>query len=132
MARLTTSRRMTSCRAYIERLRAAGKDVQPTEYLDSHHQFDILDLSAAQDVPEFPNRSSCVYIERSPGQLMNGETDQPVDVTESCVRHGGTTGYDPSAHSHAVEAVKAFLTATFERNLRTPSMTDVLRPRQSR
>jgi len=70
---------LTSCRAYVERLRAAGKDVQLTEYLDVHHQFDILDLPAAQDAPEFPNRSSCVYVERSPGQLMNGETDQVVD-----------------------------------------------------
>jgi dienelactone hydrolase len=83
---------LTSWRAYVERLRAAGKDVQLTEYLDVHHQFDILELPAAQHVPEFPNRGRCVYVERSPGQLMNGETAQPVEVTESCVWHGGTIG----------------------------------------
>jgi dienelactone hydrolase len=123
---------LTSCRAYIERLRAAGKDVHLTEYLDVHHQFDVLLLPAAQHVLEFPNRSRCVYVEWSPGQLMNGETAQPVEITESCVRHGGTIGYDPSSHRQAVEAVKAFLTATFERNARPLSMTDALRRRQSR
>lgn len=99
---------LTSCRAYIERLRAAGKDVQLTEYLDAHHQFDILDLSAAQDVPEFPNRSSCVYIERSPGQLMNGETDQPVDVTESCVRHAGQPVMTPPSTATRLRPSRLF------------------------
>jgi hypothetical protein len=92
----------------------------------------VLDLPAAQHASEFPNRSRCVYVERSPGQLMSGEMAQPVEVTESCVRHDGTIGYDPSSHHQAVEAVKAFLTATFERNARALSMTDALRPRQSR
>jgi dienelactone hydrolase len=123
---------LTSCRGNVERLRAAGKDVHLTEYIDVHHQFDVMDLPAVQHVPEFPNRSRCVHVERLPGQLVNAETAQPVDGTESCVRHGGTIGYNRSAHHQAVEAVKAILTATFEREARSLRMTDVLRPRQSR
>jgi dienelactone hydrolase len=120
---------LTSCRGYVERLRAAGKDVQLTEYMDVHHQFDVLDLPAVQRIPEFPNHSRCVHAERSPGQLVNGETAQPVDGTESCMRRGGTIGYNRSAHRQAVEAVKVFLTATFEGNARAVSTTDILRPR---
>jgi dienelactone hydrolase len=120
---------LTSCRGYVERLRAAGKDVQLAESIDVHHQFDVLDLPAVQHVPEFPNRGRCAYVERSPGQLVNGETARPVDGMESCVRNGGTVRYNRAAHHQAVEAVKAFLMVTFEGN--TLSMTDALRPRRS-
>jgi dienelactone hydrolase len=122
---------LTSCRGYVKRLRAAGKDVQLTEYLDVHHQFDVPDLPAVQHIPAFPRRSRCVHVERSPGQLVNGETAQPVDGTESYVRHGGTIGYSGSAHRHAVEALKAFLTATLERNAKGLNKTDVPQPRRS-
>jgi dienelactone hydrolase len=66
-----------SCRALIDRLRAAGKDVQLTEYPGAPHPFDVPDRQA-------------------------------------------------------VEAVRAFLTATFEPPPTPLSMTDAPRPRQSR
>jgi dienelactone hydrolase len=122
----------TSCHTYVERLRAVGIDVYLTEYLSVHHQFDVLDLPAAQEVPDFPNRSRCVYVERSPGQLVNGATEQPFNLIDSCVRRGGTIGYDASAHGRIVEDIKAFLTATFTQNPGALSMTDTLRPSQPR
>jgi dienelactone hydrolase len=68
---------LASCRAFIDRLRSAGKDVQLTEYPGAPHPFDV------------PDRQS-------------------------------------------VEAVRAFLTATFTQ-YRTPlSTTDALRSSQSR
>jgi len=46
------------CRAYVERLRAVGKDVQLTEFADAHHAYDNPLVARHRSSP--PMRRACV------------------------------------------------------------------------
>lgn len=105
------------CRAYVERLRAAGKDVQLTEYPDAHHVFDNPVLSTT---PTFWLRAQtsrrCVLKEEPRGRIINAETGQPFTWADPCVERGVHIAYNPAAYAAALRAVKEFLRATFRLN----------------
>ena len=100
------------CRTYVERLRAAGKDVALTEYAGAHHVFDDPVLPPAQRLP-VPNQGRCFLVETHVGQLINQETEKPPSRSDPCVTRGVTHGYNHSAHADSVRAVKEFLSKIF-------------------
>lgn len=105
------------CRAYIERLRSVGKDVQLTEYPDAWHQFDNpLQSTTPTRNPRATTNRQCTLQEEPRGQIINAETRQPFTQADPCVERGPHLAYNPAAHAAAVQAVKDLLRATFRLN----------------
>jgi dienelactone hydrolase len=102
------------CKAYVERLRAAGRDVQLTEYPNAAHSFD--NPFAAQPAAVAPNSQTvrnCVIREEPIGQLMNAKTGQLFTYKDSCVEKGPRLGHDTAATKAAQQAVLEFVQSTF-------------------
>jgi dienelactone hydrolase len=109
------------CRAYVERLRQTGKDVQITAYPGARHDFDNALYPPVRSLPDAEVSTRCRREERAGGELINLDTGKPFSVKDACVTHGATVGYDPSAHAEAVKAVRALLTSTLKLSPLTPS-----------
>ncbi len=102
------------CRSYAARLRAAGKDVQLTEYPGAHHVFDNPFLATPVVLKQSQTTRGCLLEESPVGQIINSRTKQPFGYDDPCVERGPTIAYHTQAHAEAQKAVKAFLTATFK------------------
>jgi dienelactone hydrolase len=99
------------CRAYVERLRQGGKDVQLTEYADAQHGFDNHWLTAPVFAPLVQNGRRCTLEEQPVGQYRR--TAQLFRLGDPCLERGSTVAYHAQAHRAALKAVKDFLTMTF-------------------
>jgi dienelactone hydrolase len=98
------------CRKYAERLKAAGRDVEITEYPNAPHSFD--NPWGAQPAAASPKSESvrhCTIREEPVGLLINAETKQPFTYKDPCVEHGPHIGHDPEATRQAISAVAAFV-----------------------
>lgn len=105
------------CRAYVARLRAAGKDVQLTEYPDAHHAFDNpLYSTTPTPLSRAQTTRRCVLKEEPKGRIINAETGQPFTYADPCVERGVHVAYNPAAQAAALRSVKEFLRATFKLN----------------
>jgi dienelactone hydrolase len=105
---------VASCKRYVERLRAAGRDVQLTEYPNAQHGFDnplgtVAPLTAkgAQTV------RNCRIAEAPKGILINAVSKQPFTYRDPCVENDPHVNYDAEATRAAHVAVKDFLRVTF-------------------
>jgi dienelactone hydrolase len=104
-----------ACKAYVERLRAAGCDVELTEYPNASHAFDNpLSAQPAAVSPRFESVRNCKIREGANGLLINAETEQPFTYNDTCVERGPHLGYDPVATEAAKTAVKSFLKTVFK------------------
>jgi dienelactone hydrolase len=102
------------CKAYVERLRAAGRDVEVTEYPNASHAFDNpLGAQPAKVQPTFESARNCKIREEADGVLVNADTRQPFAYTDACVVHGPRTGHDPVATEQAKQAVKELFRKVF-------------------
>jgi dienelactone hydrolase len=102
------------CRPYVERLRAAGHDVELTEYPNASHAFDNpLGAQPAAVAPTFESARNCKVREEEDGVLMNADTNQPFSYKDACVVHGPHLGYDSVAARAATQSVKLFLEKLF-------------------
>jgi dienelactone hydrolase len=103
------------CKSYVERLKAAGHDVELTEYPNASHAFDNpLGTQPAAVSPKFESVGNCRIKEEPGGVLVNLETKQPFSYKDACVVHGPHLGHDPIATEAAATAVKMFLRTTFK------------------
>lgn len=101
---------IATCKAYVERLRAAGSDVELTEYPTAPHGFDNpLGAVPAAVSPKSETVRNCRIDEESGGVLINRETRLPFTYKDACVAHGPHVGYDPIAAEAAWLAVRKFL-----------------------
>jgi dienelactone hydrolase len=102
------------CRDYVERLRKAGKDVQLTEYPDTHHVFDNPLLKETPTVfPTWQTTRHCTLVEDIPGRIVNAETKQVFTYADPCVELGPNIAYNAAALSKSTQAVKDLLGQTF-------------------
>jgi dienelactone hydrolase len=103
------------CRAYVERLRGAGQDVQLTEYPNAAHSFDnpIGPLTPAVSRNSQTVRA-CRIREGEAGALMNAATNERFTYKDACVERDPHTGHDPAAMEAARKAVAEFLKATLK------------------
>lgn len=101
------------CRAYVERLQNAGKDVQLYEYAGAHHGFDNVDPSIRIRLEQGETPAFCVLREEPVGRLVNVDTGQPFTYRDSCVRRGVTLAGDAAARAAVVEDVKRSLAQVF-------------------
>src|SRR6267142_745408 len=98
------------CKAYVQRLRTAGHDVEVTEYPNASHAFDnpLLPQSAIV-LAKAETVRNCKIREEADGLLINTDTKQPFAYTDACIVHGAHTGHDPVATREAKQGVKGLL-----------------------
>lgn len=97
------------CRAYVERLRRAGYDVELVEYHGAHHAFDWPALMPPQKLVRAQTLRRCRLEEAVNGRIVNSETGQPFSYSDPCVEYGATVAYHAEAHAQARQAVAKFL-----------------------
>jgi dienelactone hydrolase len=106
---------VSACKAYVERLRSAGHDVELTVYPAASHAFDNpLGAQPAAVLPKFESVRHCTIREEAGGVLVNVATQQPFSYKDACVEHGPHLGYDPVAADAARSAVRVFLRSLFK------------------
>ncbi len=105
------------CKAYAERLQAAGRDVTVTEYANAPHAFDNpLGALPAAAAPRSQSVRNCQIREQAGGVLVNVSAGEPFTYKDSCVALGPHIGHDPEATRQATQAVTAFLRNVFKLN----------------
>jgi dienelactone hydrolase len=105
------------CKAYVERLRSAGRDVQLTEFPNAQHSFDNPLASLTPSVMKNAQTvRRCLIREDSQGHLINAVTGQPFSYKDSCVERDPHVGYDPAATQAAKQSVKDFLKMALKLN----------------
>lgn len=101
------------CRAYVERLSAAGHDALFTEYSGARHGFDnefAVELEVAGGAESSRN---CRRVEVD-GRIVNADTGAPFSYEDACVVRGASVQFDPEASAAARASVTALLTDIFD------------------
>ena len=102
------------CKAYVERLKAAGRDVQVTEYPTASHAFDNpLGPVPPAAVAGGQSVRHCTIREQPAGLLINASTGQPFTYKDPCVELGPHVGYDAAATEAAKGSVKDIFSTIF-------------------
>ena len=96
-------------RAYVDRLKTRGKDVQLTVYEGARHSFDNPMNPPMLRYPDAVVVNDCRREEKQSGNIVNLDTGKTFSWHDSCVKSGATVGYDARAREEAVKAVKDFL-----------------------
>jgi dienelactone hydrolase len=103
------------CKPYVQRLKAAGHNVELTEFPNAPHSFD--NPLGAQPAAVSPNSQSvrnCSIREEFSGILLNAATREPFSYTDACVSRGPHMGYDPDATTQVRSVVTAFIRSTLK------------------
>ncbi len=103
---------VAQCRAYVERLRARGKDVQLTVYPGAGHVFDGQAYKKPLTLAKAQTTRHCELAEAPGGVIINAKTRQPFTYADPCVEYGPTIAYNEPASVQARKAVAEFVTAT--------------------
>lgn len=106
---------LSSCKAFLGRLKSAGRDVALTEYADAQHGFDsplgaVVVAKGAQTV------RACTIKEGPTGVLVNTATGAPFAYTDACVQLDPHVGRNASAATAAQAAVGDFVRTLFKLN----------------
>ncbi|MET4231694.1 dienelactone hydrolase family protein [Bradyrhizobium sp. 482_C4_N1_1] len=107
---------VTSCKAFVGRLKTAGRDVVLTEYSDSAHGFDsgLLGVSTIAVSANAQTVRNCHIKEGDGGVLMNGDTNAPFTYKDACVELNPHVGGNPTTAAESRKAVEEFLQALFK------------------
>lgn len=101
------------CRAYVDRLRAKGKDVGLTEYPGASHVFDWALMKKPVKLATAQNARGCRLHELPDGKIVNSDTSAPFTwAGDPCVERGATVHYNAEAHKQAISAIGDFVRAT--------------------
>ena len=105
------------CRAYVERVKSAGRSIELTEYANAPHVFDnpfgSLTPSVLKDAQTVRH---CAIREEPAGKLINAVTKEPWTYKDPCVELNPHIGYDPVAAHAARQSVRELLKAVFKLN----------------
>jgi dienelactone hydrolase len=106
---------VASCKAYVERLQDAKRDVVLTEYPDSQHGFDagLLGVSTVAVSANAQTARNCHIREGEGGVLMNADTQAPFGYQDACIELNPHVGGNPVTAEAARKAVSEFLQALF-------------------
>ena len=106
---------VAACKKYVERLKAAGRDVQLTEYPNAQHGFDNpLGSVAPFMVKGAQTVRACQIAEEPKGVLINAVTKEPFTYKDPCIQQNPHVNYDAEATAAAKVAVKEVLRTTFK------------------
>jgi dienelactone hydrolase len=103
---------LARCRAYLDRLAAAGHDVVLTTLAGAQHSFDSTSSPSYNVVSNAQTSRQCFRREEA-GVLVNDATGQPFTWQDDCVETGPAVQYNPAAVSQSEEVVTEFLTGLF-------------------
>jgi dienelactone hydrolase len=105
------------CRGYLERLRAAGKNVRLTEFADAHHAYDNPLGSKTPVVAQNAQTVRACKLKEEPlGTIINAETGQPFSYKDPCVQTNPHVGHNEAAMQATHAAVKELLRSVFKLN----------------
>jgi dienelactone hydrolase len=106
---------VASCKAYVQRLQGAKRDVVLTEYPDSAHGFDagLLGNNLVTVSPNAQTARNCHIREGEGGVLMNADTQAPFGYKDACIELNPHVGGNPATAEQARKAVSDFLQALF-------------------
>jgi len=105
------------CKAYAARLKAAGRDVEVTEYPNAQHSFDNpLGPTTPTLSPQSQSVRNCKIVEEPVGLLVNAASKEPFTYKDGCVQLGPHLGHDPEATAQAKQAVLGFVRGVFKMN----------------
>ena len=104
---------MASCKAFLSRLKSAGRDVELTGYPDAQHGFDapfgeVAVSKGAQTV------RACTIKEGPAGVLVNTATGAAFAYTDACVQFDPHVGRNAAAAAAAQTAVTDFVRSVFK------------------
>lgn len=103
------------CRAYFDRLRAAGRDAVLTEYPDAHHSFDNpLGSKTVRISRGAQTFRACNLKEEPLGTIINAESGERFTFKDSCMQRDAHTGYNEAAANAARIAVKDLIRSVFK------------------
>jgi dienelactone hydrolase len=107
---------VASCKAYVARLQAAGRDVVLTEYPDSAHGFDsgLVGVYFVGVAANAQTARHCHIKEGENGVLMNADTNAPFGYKDACIELNPHVGGNPATAEAAKKAVSEFLQALFK------------------
>jgi dienelactone hydrolase len=107
---------VASCKAYVARLKEAGRDVALTEYPDSPHGFDsgLFGFNLTLISANAQSVRRCRIREGEGGQLLNADTKVPFSYKDECVELNPHVGGNPDTAKEARKAVAEFLQALFK------------------
>jgi dienelactone hydrolase len=107
---------VASCKAFVARLKDAGRDVTLTEYPDSAHGFDagLIGNNIAAESTNAQTVRHCQIREGEGGLLMNADTQAPFTYKDACVELSPHVGGNPATAAEARKAVTEFLQALFK------------------
>lgn len=105
-----------SCKAFVERLKTAGRDVVLTEYPDSAHGFDsgLLGVNTVTVSANAQTARNCHIKEADGGVLMNADTQAPFTYKDACIELNPHVGGNPTTAAESRKAVVEFLQALFK------------------
>jgi dienelactone hydrolase len=101
------------CRAYVERLLKAGKDIRLVEYPDAHHVFDAPAFREPRKLAAAATVRRCLMAETDNGVILNQETKHPFSYGDACVEKGPTVAFNEVASAQARAFVRDFLKEVF-------------------
>jgi dienelactone hydrolase len=98
------------CKAYAERVKAAGKDITVHVYPDGEHGFDVPTI-AGKSIHAKTSQTArrCQVSETEPGVLTNAETKAPFSYADACVQLGPHVGGDAASAQAATKDVDAMI-----------------------
>ncbi len=102
------------CRAYVERLTSAHKDVRLVEYPDAYHVFDAPVFRTPVTLKGATTTRRCQIVEEEDHRLINRETQKPFTYGDACVERDPTLAYNESASIEARVFIRDFLTEVFQ------------------
>jgi dienelactone hydrolase len=107
---------VANCKAFVERLKASGRDVELTEYPDSPHGFDsgLAGIDATLVSANAQTVRHCHIKEGDGGVLMNADTEVPFTYKDPCVELSPHVGGNPATAEEARKAVVDFLQGLFK------------------
>jgi dienelactone hydrolase len=102
------------CRAYVERLKAAGANVALTVYPDAFHVYDGTAFSPPVLLRQAQTSRNCTLREGDNGEVLNAKTGAVYTPDDPCIERGAHLGFNQAANLATVKAVREFLVATFK------------------
>ena len=100
---------LRTCAAYVERLRAAGRDVAIATYPDAHHGFDTPLGTTATPSRGAQSVRECTIREADGGTLINVATQAPFTYRDACVALDPHVGGNAAAREAVTVAVRDFV-----------------------
>ena len=105
---------VAASRAYVERLKAKGKDVQLTEYEGAAHHFAAQAFKKPVKLEKASTTRKCQLAEAENGVIINVKTKEAFTYADPCVLYGPTLAYDEKAATEARKAIKEVLTTVLK------------------